>query len=235
MTFTSGTTTLCSEAVSSGVASCSTGILPPGTYPVTATYSGDVNHLGSTATSGFVIEAKPVLALTVSGAPSSIAAGGSFNLDLGAAVSLAGGPAEDEPVLSLQLPSGESFAAVPAEAGWDCAISAEASTITCTSTAVGPIAAGTSLPTLTVLIDVAPSATGTLTLTASLSDPADAAITVGEVDATTVTDPPPVGTPDTGAATPPGQGELGLLLILAGMVLVVVARRRRERGNPDIP
>jgi MYXO-CTERM domain-containing protein len=56
ISFMSGATTLCGPiTVSSGSASCTTGVLPGGTYTVTATYSGDVDYAGSTATTTFTI------------------------------------------------------------------------------------------------------------------------------------------------------------------------------------
>jgi hypothetical protein len=234
VTFTSGATFLCLAPVHSGSASCSTGTVPVGSYPVTATYSGDANYLGSTAHTAFVITARPVLALTVSGAPTSVAAGGSYTLTLSAAVTSAGGPAANDPVISITLPAGETFTAAPTEAGWDCAVSAGGSTLTCTSTAATPMAPGTSLDNLTVVIDVDAAASGTLPLSASLSDAGDGAVPVIRVEAVTVSDPVSTGVPDTGASTvPPGRWELGLLLILGGTILVAGWRRRQQRSRPN--
>ncbi|MGD1053834.1 MAG: Ig-like domain-containing protein, partial [Candidatus Dormibacteria bacterium] len=56
VTFTSGGSTLCTSGeLSSGSASCTTGVLTAASYPVTATYAGDTNYLGSTASTGFSI------------------------------------------------------------------------------------------------------------------------------------------------------------------------------------
>ena len=54
VSFTSGAVTLCTATVPA--TSCSTAAtLPPGTYPVTASYSGDTNHAGSSATTSFEV------------------------------------------------------------------------------------------------------------------------------------------------------------------------------------
>ncbi|MGA8015107.1 MAG: Ig-like domain repeat protein, partial [Candidatus Dormiibacterota bacterium] len=79
VTFTSGSTTLCSDAVSSGDASCTTGTLQAGTYPVTASYSGDTNYLGSTASTSFTIDQAPT-SFTASAAPSTAPYGTSITL-----------------------------------------------------------------------------------------------------------------------------------------------------------
>jgi hypothetical protein len=44
-----------SGTVSSGSASCTTGVLAPGSYSVTATYSGDSNYLDASATTSFTV------------------------------------------------------------------------------------------------------------------------------------------------------------------------------------
>jgi hypothetical protein len=57
VSFAANGSTLCSGTVASGGASCATAVLPPGTYSVTATYSGDSTYLGSTASTSFTINA----------------------------------------------------------------------------------------------------------------------------------------------------------------------------------
>ncbi len=79
VTFTSGATTLCSKAVSSGDASCTTGILPPGSYPVTATYSGDADYAGATASTSFTID-QAATSFTAAAAPSTAPYGTSVTL-----------------------------------------------------------------------------------------------------------------------------------------------------------
>jgi hypothetical protein len=54
VSFTSGTTTLCTATLPA--LSCDTPVtLAPATYPVTATYSGDGNYDGASADTSFVI------------------------------------------------------------------------------------------------------------------------------------------------------------------------------------
>jgi len=70
VTFTTGSTTLCTANVSSGSASCNTPVEPLGTYPVTAAYGGDTNYAGATATTTFTITTIAT-ALSASAAPAS--------------------------------------------------------------------------------------------------------------------------------------------------------------------
>ena len=54
MTFRSGSTTLCT--VTLPATSCTTSLtLPKGSYAITATYSGDSNYSGSTATTNLKV------------------------------------------------------------------------------------------------------------------------------------------------------------------------------------
>jgi hypothetical protein len=55
VTFTSGSTTLCAGPAQGGSASCTSTIHPDGQYPVTATYSGDHNYMGSVVSTAFVV------------------------------------------------------------------------------------------------------------------------------------------------------------------------------------
>src|SRR5581483_7991643 len=55
VTFTSGGTTLCSVSVASGTNCAAPTDLGPGTCSVTATYSGDPDHAGSSDTTSFTV------------------------------------------------------------------------------------------------------------------------------------------------------------------------------------
>jgi len=55
VSFATATSTLCSTPVSLGAASCTTGVLAPGDYPVTATYSGNDAYLPAAAPTEFTI------------------------------------------------------------------------------------------------------------------------------------------------------------------------------------
>ncbi len=77
VTFSSGTSTLCTASVSSGPASCSTGVLAPGTYSVIASYGGDNNYQRSTAGTSFTISAASP-SIATSAQPSSATVGSSI-------------------------------------------------------------------------------------------------------------------------------------------------------------
>ncbi len=57
--FTAAGATLCSADVAAGAAACPTATLPVASYAVTASYSGDNDFLGSTATTSFTITSAP--------------------------------------------------------------------------------------------------------------------------------------------------------------------------------
>jgi len=119
----------------------------------------------------------PSLSVTAS-APSQTYAGRSYTLTVGPAITSGSAPANNDPVVKSILPAGETFTAVPTPAGYTCALSATTvvnDTLTCTSTAATPIAAG-SLGTIGATVAVAPAtAPGSLSATTTLTDPADGA------------------------------------------------------------
>jgi len=81
VTFMSGGSTLCSALLSE--TSCATATtLAPGTYPVTATYSGDANYLGATATGAGFMVTKADTAMTESASPPSIGYGSQDTLSV---------------------------------------------------------------------------------------------------------------------------------------------------------
>jgi hypothetical protein len=199
VTFSAGGSTLCvTGQLSAGNASCATAALAPAGYSVTATYAGDSDYQGSTATTAFTVTADPQLQLSTSGTPVAAATGSAYELTL--ISSLGGspaGPAYADPVLTATLPAGESFAAAPSATGWDCALSAGDTVLTCDST-LAPISAGTSLADVVATVDIA--STGSLETTASLADAADLAITATatatvDVTATPVLEIATLGTP----------------------------------------
>jgi hypothetical protein len=65
MAFTAEGTTLCTATVSSGAGACTTGVLPPGSYAVTASYSGDGDDQGATASTSFAISAVAATTFTL--------------------------------------------------------------------------------------------------------------------------------------------------------------------------
>ena len=80
VTFTDTTTAavLCGPAaVSSGAASCSTAALPTGSYPVTATYGGDTDFQGTTATTSFAVSQGQTITF-ISSAPTNASVRGSY-------------------------------------------------------------------------------------------------------------------------------------------------------------
>ena len=79
VTFKSGTTTLCTATVAT--LNCSTSAsLAPASYPVTATYSGDSNYLGSSATTSFTITKSSSYSMSASANPSTTSYGNSVSL-----------------------------------------------------------------------------------------------------------------------------------------------------------
>jgi hypothetical protein len=81
VTFTSGGATLCVAVLPA--TSCGTSsTLAPGTYPVTATYSGDSNYNGATATGASFTVTKADIAMTESAAPSTIPYGAQDTLSV---------------------------------------------------------------------------------------------------------------------------------------------------------
>ncbi len=81
VTFASGGSTLCT--VTLPATSCATSAtLTPGTYPVTATYSGDANHTGTTASSASFTVTKASASMTELAAPASVPYGTSDTLSV---------------------------------------------------------------------------------------------------------------------------------------------------------
>ncbi|MCW2601428.1 MAG: hypothetical protein JWM02_3257 [Frankiales bacterium] len=78
VTFTSGATTLCTATLPATSCSTSTS-LALGTYPVTATYSGDANHAGAAATTSFTVD-KAVTSITAAAASPAVTYGSSDSL-----------------------------------------------------------------------------------------------------------------------------------------------------------
>jgi len=74
VTFTSGATTLCTATLPA--TTCNAPVpLVPGTYPVTATYSGDTDYQGSTAPTSFDVTKATVPGLTATASPTRTTVG----------------------------------------------------------------------------------------------------------------------------------------------------------------
>jgi large repetitive protein len=140
--------------------------------------------------SGTIEPVAPVMVLSTSGTPATAGPGTSYHLTLVPSLAASpAGPADHGPVLTVTLPAGETFAAsAPTPAGWSCAVTSGATVLTCTSTAPVPVAAGTALGPVTVGVYVG-SVTGTLTTTATLSDPGDGATASTQTPSTAGTSP----------------------------------------------
>ena len=131
VTFATGGTTWCTATVSSGSASCSTTAAPGmGTHTVTASYGGDADHAGSTASTSFTVTADPAAHLSSSGTPPGAAQGTSYGITLSGAIGSSGGPAYNDPDLTATLPAGEMFNATPGASGWSCALSGSSTVLT---------------------------------------------------------------------------------------------------------
>jgi hypothetical protein len=172
----------------------------------TAASLSDVNDAASatTANASVVVTPSPVLLLSVSGTPPGATGDNSYVLELYPALGSAGGQAYDQPMMSVTLPTGETFSSPMTTTGWSCTVPL-GSSITCTHNQSTPIPAGTSLGSVTVKVNVAASASGTLTTAATLSDAADGA-TANTQQADLTATPTPVlalstsGTPLTASA-----------------------------------
>src|SRR3984893_5889247 len=146
--------------------------------------------------------------------------GGTGTFTLTAAVS-GSGAAESQPVTVIDhLPSGLAVAAIPSGSGWDCSATVVGSgTASCTnnSSATAPIAAGTTLPAITLSVAVAATATGNLVNTATAYS-ADATASVRAIDTAQI---------DSGSLVVPLL--IGLAAILLIALLLIASRRRRRR------
>jgi hypothetical protein len=149
------------------------------------------------ATAAVVVTAAPLLALSTSGTPASASAPSTYTLTLTPSLRASGGTAWNDPVLTATLPTGESFQSpVPTPVGWSCAYSSANSDLQCTSTAA-PVTAGSALGAVSVTVDIASSASGTLTTIVTLSDSTDLATPITLEPAVGITPPaPPSGGPE---------------------------------------
>lgn len=203
-----------------------------GTLQSTASLA-DLADAAATATTTVSVDATatPVLVVSTSGTPTTAPAGSVYTLNVDVALAAGDGPAYNEPTVTLVLPTGETFAAAPSISGWDCVLSADSTTLTCTRVAATPIDPGTQLLSLSVQVQVSSGATGELITTVSAGDTVDGAtlaVTAARVGI-------PVSTPTTGAMPrTPSLWWLGVLLAIAGFLVILGAERRRRRFRaPD--
>jgi hypothetical protein len=177
------------------------------------------------ATASVDVTAPPVLDLSASGTPPTARASSTYTLKVSVSLSSSGGPAYNDPILTLALPSGETFVAAPDVPGWSCSLTDGDTTLRCVWTAATPIDPGASLAGLSVQVQVSPGASGDLTTTVSVGDSGDGATLAVTAAMMTV----PVATPATGASAglsyPWG---LGALVAVAGILLVVRDVRRHR-------
>jgi hypothetical protein len=142
------------------------------------TTSASLTDAGDNATSALAspavdVTAAPGLTLTMSGTPTFRAANTSYLVVFSPSLNSTG-PAYNDPGLTADLPSGETFASpAPTPSGWTCTLSAGNADLGCTSTHSLSIGAGTALAGVTATVDIAPGASGTLTTDASLTDGPD--------------------------------------------------------------
>ena len=220
--------------VDAGAASCTPAALVVGDYSqVTATYSGDANYVGSTALTSFAVTSDPVFEVSMSGASTAIRAGGSYTLSSSATLDTSGGPAYQDPTLTVQLPAGETFTQDP-PSPWHCGLGDQQRELTCTSTAAVPIAPGTSLGSIAWTVQVAETAAGTLVTNASLADPGDQAVTAVDSASLTVTAAAAAPGPDTGARSGGSYTWVFLGSLLCAVGTLLLWRRRRPLAASDI-
>ncbi len=220
--FAAGGKTLCTATLPN--TSCDTAAdLPPGTYQVTATYSGDTGYNGATATTSFdVTKAKSTVTV---GGPGTVTQGstGTFTVDVpkgatGTVTFTTGGvvictvtlPATScTPTVALPPGTYQVTATYSGDANYDPTISVLGLTITAPPT------------TPSTTSSASTTASGTTTTTP----------TVSSTSVTTVTST----TTEQGGGTLPNTGvnatdqlTWGLLLLLAGAGVMLVTRRRRR-------
>ncbi|MDX6210731.1 MAG: hypothetical protein QOE24_3122 [Frankiales bacterium] len=90
VTFTAGGTTLCQFTRGAGTSCATSTTLDPGSYDVTATYAGDLNHAPATATTSFAVT-KVASPFTAAAAPASAGYGNSLTLSESGLVAAATG------------------------------------------------------------------------------------------------------------------------------------------------
>ena len=162
-----------------------------GAHTTTATLSDATDGAAPlTKTTTVTVTAVPVLSLTTSGTPSGALAGSSYTLTLSPGTTVAGGPADHVPTLTATLPAGETFTSTPSPAGWTCGLFNGTRTLTCVSTHSTPIAAGSSLGSVTAGVSIASGASGSLTMNATLADATDKASPATASATVTVNSPP---------------------------------------------
>ena len=153
--------------------------------------------------------------------------GGTGVFTLTPAFSSSGAP-ESQPVTVIDhLPGGLVVGAIPTGSGWDCSATAVGTTTaSCTnkSSAGASIAPGTTLPAITLSVDVAQSATGSLFNMATVYS-ADATASVRASDTAKI---------DSGGRLVPILIALAAVFV-AGLLLIAYRRRRRRRREAVAP
>ncbi|MHB1508056.1 MAG: IPT/TIG domain-containing protein [Acidimicrobiales bacterium] len=114
----------------------------------------------------------PVLGLT-SSAPSDATSPGTFAYILQPSVTSSGGQASSDPVVTVSLPSGESFSAAATPTDWSCVLSNASTSESCTYSGTTPIAPGAPIATIPLTVDVAAGTSGDQTINATMSDVSD--------------------------------------------------------------
>jgi hypothetical protein len=134
----------------------------------------------------------PVLRIAAS-APASVVAGGSFGLDLEVSLASTGGPADNDPSFTVDLPSSETFASPPSAANWACSVSAGKAALSCTWDGVLPLAQGSALGQLMATVDVSPAASGPATIIAHSADGASTSTATASIVISTAAPAPSKG------------------------------------------
>ncbi|MGD0195955.1 MAG: Ig-like domain repeat protein [Candidatus Dormibacteria bacterium] len=146
-----------------------TGIPYQLTFGFTASTGGsneyhEINQLVATTLTGSV----PDLALTKSDNESGkMLAGNHANFVLAPSVASSGGPEGDTLTVSDTVPTGMTPGTATSSADWSCGTVGQ--TVTCTYTPASAIAAGTSLPNITIPVTISSSLSGSVTNSARIS------------------------------------------------------------------
>ncbi|MDX6229744.1 MAG: large repetitive protein, partial [Frankiales bacterium] len=172
VTFVSGGVTLCALNVATDSSCTTSGTLDPAHYAVTATYSGDANHAGSTDTTAFDI-LKAATTITAAASPTSVVYGTATTL------SASGLPADATGVLTFKTGS-TTLCSVNLSSGTSCLTSSSLDPATYPVTATYPGDAHYTGATDTTSFAVTAQATGLSVSAAPATVPYGTAVSLVE-------------------------------------------------------
>ena len=118
----------------------------------------------------------PPVAVTLSVPPGTGPLQGGSSVPVTITPAIGDAPASSPPTFTVTLPPGETFGPRASNPNWFCSLSDVAATLTCTWSGQLPLAAGAGLGSVEAVVNLAPSASGTVTIT--VTSPGDRTTTV---------------------------------------------------------